>query len=304
MKSIINNPRICALREELCVFFAEYEYSEEDTDYLLYTFDMIVNNPEASKLLEQSLTAYEENYRCNYNDIWANADKIAELIYVNEYTTELLIYICLTPQLKKYYIEKNISLDIYRTTVYDLKYKLEECKLVYGIIGTFVVEWFPGFFELRRFGIGRLQFQVGTIPTTYEKNGYRITPETKVLQVHIPRSGEPLTEEVCMKSYLAAKDFFKDTVTYEPCPFVCNTFLLYPENEKFIPKHTNTYRFMQSYDVFKEEVDRARKNLWRLFDTQEKNVDKLPTDTSMRRAFVEHLKNGGKMGWGYGIRFI
>ena len=107
-----------------------------------------------------------------------------------------------------------------------------------------------------------------------------------------------------MASYLAAKEFFKDQVADDPCPFVCNTFLLYPENESFVPKHTNTYRFMKSYDVFRVEVDRARKNLWRLFDTQEQNVDKLPADTSMRRAFVDHLKKGGKIGWGYGVRFV
>lgn len=304
MTDIAYNNATDTLRVQLCEFFRECEYSSEDSEYLLSAYDKIMNNTEARGLLERSLAIYAEDYHCNYNEIWANADKIANIVYLNEYTAELLTYICLTPQLKKYYIANNISLDIYKTTVMDLKYKLEECKLVYGIKGTFVVEWYPGFFELRRFGMGRLQFQIRKMPQDYEKDGKKISAGANVIEVHIPRSGEPLTEEACMASYLAAKEFFKDQVADDPCPFVCNTFLLYPENESFVPKHTNTYRFMKSYDVFRVEVDRARKNLWRLFDTQEQNVDKLPADTSMRRAFVDHLKKGGKIGWGYGVRFV
>ena len=304
MTNITYDSKTDILRNKLCDFFKEFEYCENDAEYLLWAYDKIMSDPDARKLLDDTIAIYEADYHCNYNDIWANADKIAGIVYLNEYTVEFLTYVCLTNQLKKYYIANNISLDIYMTTVYDLKYKLEECKLVYGIIGTFVIEWYPKIFELRCFGIGRLQFQIVSMPQDYEKDGRKIAEGDKVIAVHIPRSGEPITEEACMASYLAAKEFFKNTVIYDPCPFVCNTYLLFPENETFIPKNTNTYRFLKSYDVFRVEIDRHRKNLWRLFDTYEQDLDKLPTDTSMRRAFVEHLKKGGKMGWGYGVRFV
>jgi hypothetical protein len=30
--------------------------------------------------------------------------------------------------------------------------------------------------------------------------------------------------------------------------------------------------------------------------------EKLPTNTSLRRAYAEYLKNGGKVGWGIGYK--
>ena len=185
----------------------------------------------------------------------------------------------------------------------DLRYKLEECKVVYGVRGSFVPGWFGGFFKLNRFGLGRLQFEVINFNANYEKNGIVLTPESKVLNVHIPRSGEPLTEEACSAAYAQAKEFYKDVVG-DPCPIVCSSWLLNPQHEEFLPKHTNTYKFFKSFDVFTSGIDKDKNNLWRLFDTMEKDVNKLPTNGSLRRAYVEHLKNGGKMGTGRGVLFV
>ena len=85
---------------------------------------------------------------------------------------------------------------------------------------------------------------------------------------------------------------------------VCSSWLLYPEHENFLPKHSNTYRFFKSFDIFEQGTDKSRANLWRLFDTMEKDPNKLPTDTSMRRAYVERLKAGGQMGRGRGVLFV
>ena len=68
-----------------------------------------------------------------------------------------------------------------------------------------------------------------------------------------------------------------------------------------LPKNTNTYRFMSEYDIIGSETNYGE-DLWRLFDTEEKNPDRLPTDTSMRRCYVEHLKKGGRVGNGFGVR--
>jgi hypothetical protein len=186
----------------------------------------------------------------------------------------------------------------------DLKYKLDECLLVYGIVGSFVAKWFVGFFNLTRFGIGRLQFEVIPFRDNYNKNGIVLTPDSKVINIHIPRSNEPLTEEVCMESYREAKAFFKSEIEMDPCPFVCDSYLLYSENEKFLPPQTNTYRFFKSFEILSARPDKERSNLWRIFDTFEKNIDRLPADTTMRRAYIEHLKKGGKLGRGRGILFI
>ena len=49
---------------------------------------------------------------------------------------------------------------IFYNTMLDLRYKLEECKLVHNQIGTFVPKWYKGFFEMKIFALGRLQFEI------------------------------------------------------------------------------------------------------------------------------------------------
>ena len=92
----------------------------------------------------------------------------------------------------------------------------------------------------------------------------------------------------CDEAYAAAREFFKAQVG-EHYPFMCYSWLLYPENKEILPSYANTYRFMSEYDIVDWGVNEGQ-DLWRLFDTEEKNPDKLPTDGSLRRCYVDHLK--------------
>ncbi len=291
------------MKQYLIDFFRSQQYAPSDADYFLAVYDRIMDHADARGLWDEAMALYEADPFCNYGDIIAKADRAARLIGVHEYTADLLVFVCLSRRLRERYAERGIDEAIFQKSMEDLRYKVDECKLVYGIVGSFVAEWFAGFFNLTRFGLGRLQFEIISFGATYEKNGHTLTPESKVVNVHIPRSGEPLTEEACMDAYRRAKAMFGAEVG-DPCPFVCSSWLLYPEHENFLPKHTNTYRFFKSFDIFEEGTDKSRSNLWRLFDTMEKDPAKLPADTSMRRAYVERLKAGGAMGRGRGVLFV
>ena len=291
------------MKQYLIDFFKTQQYIPSDADYFLATYDSIQANETARGLWAEALALYDADVFCNYGDIIGKADRVAHMIGVHEYTADLLVFACMSKRLRKHYAERGIDEAIFQKSMEDLRYKVDECKLVYGIIGSFVAEWFAGFFNLTRFGLGRLQFEVIPFNATYEKDGHRLTPESKVVNVHIPRSGEPLTEEACMDAYRRAKEIFGSEVG-DPCPFVCSSWLLYPEHENFLPKHSNTYRFFKSFDIFEQGTDKNRANLWRLFDTMEKDPDKLPADTSRRRAYEERLKAGGQMGRGRGVLFV
>lgn len=300
----MNKTEVETLKQYICSFLNEYKYDQNSSDCLIDTYNKIVENSEANDLFNEILQIYNEDYQCDFAIILDKSNQVAEITELHEYTVDLLVFICLSRRLKEVYIEKGLPLPYYQKSVADLKYKLDECLLIYGVVGSFVSNWFIGFFRLTRFGIGRLQFEVIPFDDNYNKNGLTLTPETKVINVHIPRSKEPLTEEACLKAYEEAKEFFKDEVTLSPCPFVCHSYLLYPKNEMFLPPETNTYRFFKSFEIISSETDKERKDLWRIFDTQEKNLDRLPADTSMRRAFINYIKNGGKLGRGRGILFI
>jgi len=283
-------------------FFEKYSYTKEDSEFLLSVYKKITDNATSNDIWNRALRSYEDDINCDYNSIVKDADKAAEIINVQEYTAELLMFICMSRKMKEYYAEKGISEEIYDTTILDLRYNMDECKLIYGITGTFTAPWHIEFFQLKVFGLGRLQFEVKEFGYSYTKGDLTLSPKTKVINIHIPRSLAPLTEESCKEAYAMAKEFFKGQYD-EPCAFMCASWLLYPENEKLFPKGSNTYKFFSSFEIIFSAINKDNSNLWRLFDTLERNPAKLPTDTSMRRAFVNHLLAGGKTGGGVGIFF-
>ncbi len=288
------------MRDYLQKFFEEFQYEASDIKVLLENYDTVMSDEKSKQSWNELVSLYEQDINCDFTAVLAQTDVIASRLKLNEYTLSLLIFICMSKHLRKVYEKEGMSDEVYVTSMLDLRYKLEECKLVKGIVGSFVASWFAAFFQMKRFGFGRLQFNLVPFNREYNKDGIVLTPESLVVTVHIPRGGTPLTEENCRESYKMAKEYFKNKLDTEVV-FVCHSWLLYPEHKNFLPKHTNTYKFMMSFDVFEESIDKDRRNLWRLFDTDEQNIEKLPYDTSIRRAYVDHLRNGGKCGVGYGV---
>ena len=288
------------MKNYLYDFLKKCEYSESDIAFLTDTYERIASHAEASALWEQAIGLYRENIRCDFKQILSLANRAAELLSIHKYTAELLIFLCLTQRLREEYETRGVDVKIFHNTVLDLKYKNEECKLVKGVVGSFVAEWFFKFFDMTRFALGRLQFQIIDLAHTYERDGVMLTPETKVIDVHIPRSLQPLDEKSCDKAFAQAKAFFADEIG-DVCAFVCHSWLLFPEHETILSHGSNVYRFMKRFDIIKSGYSHSKGDLWRLFDTDEKDPEKLPADTSMRRAYVNHLKNGGKVGWGFGV---
>ena len=290
------------MRDYLLSFMKDCGYADADITALIAAYDQIAENEAGNRLLTDAVAAYERDCALDYEaEILNRAKEISKVTLVHPYTADLIVFLCLTKHLKTLYVEKGLDLQIYRDSVLDLKWKLEECKLVKGIFGSFVASWFPGFFKLKRFALGRLQFEIIKSRVDYEKNGVRLVKgETNVINVHIPRTGTPMDRESCDRAYAMARDFFKGEAG-ENAAFVCHSWLLYPENKTLLAPHTNTYRFMSEYDIVKSDFNKGE-DLWRLFDTDEKHPSRLPTNGSFRRAYVDHLKKGGRVGWGLGIK--
>ena len=284
-------------------FFKEFEYTEKDTAFLLDAFDKICACDEARIPFERAYEAYVADLNCDWAALMQQTQAAGRPVGVHNFTTDLLLFIMLSKHLRELYVHHGIDLAIWHDSMLDLRYKLEECRTVYGICGSFVGGWFPGFFNLTRFALGRLQFELVDSPIDFAKDGVTVTKGQKVINMHIPRSGQPLSPALYEDSFERAKAFYKDTLPKDqPAPFVCHSWLLYPDTAKFVPPHLNTYKFLSEFMIMESNHNNGE-DLWRLFDTMEQNPDRLPTDTSLRRAFVSHLKNGGRVGYGFGILF-
>ena len=114
-------------------FFSEFAYEPEDAEVLLGAYDRIMADKKAAALWREALGLYEQDAFCDYQKIIALADEAAGLLGLNEYTLELLVFICMTPGLERRYAEQGLDRQIYHNSILDLRYKLEECKAVYGV---------------------------------------------------------------------------------------------------------------------------------------------------------------------------
>jgi len=284
----------------------ELDFPKEAIDGLNHNLSIILENEEAKKIFENNIDKYEENINLNYDEVLKDMDKVAEITGVHKFKTEFLVFLVFSKHLKDVYIQNKVDLKIWHDSMSDLKWKLLECKAVKNMWGSFVAWWFPGFFNFTRFALGRLQFEIVKFGEEYSENGKTLTKDSKVINIHIPRTCTPMDKESCDNAYSQAKEFFKDQLDGAPVAFVCFSWLLYPDNDKVLPEKSNVRRFKSQFTIVKQYDDKEgqRPDMWRLFDMDYTGDPyDFPGDSSLRRAFKNHLINNGKTGEGYGVFF-
>ena len=238
----------------------------------------------------------------NAPSVFEQLDRIAEICGVHPYTASF-VFLCWNVQdLQEHYRIKGISNEVFHDTILDLRYKLAECHEVHHVWGTFVRDWFPGFFALTRFALGRMQYEFSEFQgESHTAGGITVKKGDCVLTMHIPSCG-PLTKDLREDSYRRAYTFYQKDFPGKPVIFTCSSWLLYPPHDGMLPKSSNVVSFLHDFDpVFSVETD-TFDNAWRIYGADGgKPLDQLPQNTSMQRAYANWLRGGHKAGWGYGI---
>lgn len=282
--------KLISFPKEACVAFEQ-------------AYDKIEANNSTRQAFAELLQSYEDDMLCEFQGMLIKMTELSTEAGVHEYTGHMLLMICLSKTLKKYYQLVGVDEKIWYTSMCDIKYKLDECKCVFDIWGSFVASWYEGFFRMTRFGFVKLQCELCKFEKDYEKDGIVLTPESMVINVHIPRTGTKLDRESLQQSYKEASDFFKDKLGERPHAFVCSSWLLFPRNLEVLDPSSNLYNFISGYDILNSENFLNYGDVWRLFDVKyEGDVEKLPQDTSLRRAYADWIRKGEKTGWGFGVQ--
>ena len=284
----------------------ELRFDKEAVESLSADIEKIYANEEAKALFAGAVDDYARDINSNYTELREAAKRAGEIVGVHAYSAELLLFICFSKHLRELYRLRGISDRIWFDSMSDLKWKLWECKAVKGIWGSFVAGWFPGFFNLTRFALGRLQFEIVAFDGEYEKNGKALKKGDKVINVHIPRTLTPLDKESRDDAYAQAAEFFRNMTDGAPIAFVCSSWLLYPEAEKILPAHSNIRGFMADYDMIRSKTNGEGEygDMWRLFDMDfTGDLNDYPEDSSLRRAYKKFLLDGNRTGSGYGVFF-
>lgn len=283
-------------------FITEFHYPDEAKDYLVKGYRQLLGDRTRSEIFTKLLKTYEADKNCDFGNLLEKIKELAEEADVHPYTGNLILLICLSKILKEYYKQENLDESIWFTSMCDLKYKLIECHEVHGIWGTFVPGWYAKFFQLGRFGFGKLQFDASAFGQHYKKDGVCLKPETFVINVHIPRTGGKLDPEAKRESYRQAAIFYRKWLGTDTIIFVCHSWLLFPRNREVLSPTSNLYSFIADYNIFDQGEYEDYSQVWRLFDVEYRgDVDALPKNTSLRRAYADWIRKGEKIGWGHGM---
>ena len=279
---------------ELC---ERLEFPNEATDELSEALAKILASEKCAALLKKAQdTMYLSDE--SFNPV---LEELTAACGLHRYTVNMVFWLYCAIPLRYIYQQRGISEEIYYASMKDLRYKLKECKDVYGICGTFV-DWFKLFYLCKRFSLGRLEYE----RTSYPLDCYKdvLKKGNTVINIHIPSSGKLLPEDVT-DSLKKAYAFFSDEVRADGIlVFHCDSWMLYPPMAEAVYKDgSNMKAFYGLFDVVEDRASDAYPNFWRVYNMQytEGAFDKAPTDTSFRKNLLEYLKNGGKMGAGRGI---
>ena len=292
------------MRNYITYLMEELDFDAEARVALLADFDKIEANDEAKKEFYDCIASYEADINVNYGTLLTNAEKAGEKAGVHKYSAGLLVFMCMSKHLKACYEKEGIDLQIWHDSMLDLKWKLWECKAVKGMWGSFVAWWFPGFFNMTRFALGRLQFDFTRYGNTYSDEEFDLKPDSMVLGVHIPRTMTPFDKASRDDAYAKAKAFFAPKLNGAPMVFTCYSWLLYPGYKDIIPEKSNTRSFMDDFKIISQCDDKEGEynDAWRLFDMdQPKDLNEYPENSSLRRAIKKYLIEGGRTGEGLGI---
>jgi len=289
------------MRSYLETTLAAHAFPKEFHPELLGSYDALIKNPISKEIINSILSDYEGGKNPTLEGV---CDKIKELAVpagVHSYTAAAVVFLLLTKHLCTLYSEEGYTEQMYGGILADIKYKLIECKLVKGIVGTFVASWFVGFFAMRRFCFGRLQFEPFKISANCKLKNLTLKEGDGVINVHIPRTGTRLDAKSCECAYSAAAEFFKKKYGIPPV-FRCKSWLLFPKHREILNPDSNILAFMNKYEVIDQGTYEDYKEIWRLFDMDYTgNPNELPCDSSIRRAYIALMKSSEPTGWAEGI---
>ena len=231
----------------------------------------------------------------------SGCEQMEEETGIHRYTLDLLFLLRCAGILRENYKKKGLPDDLFLDSMMDLKWKLLECRNIYGVNGIFVGFWYDRFFDMTRFALGRFQFEEETFQgDLFQEDGFAVKKGAPVINMHIPSSG-PLDPAQAEASIARAAQFYRDLFPQGTVPFVMESWLLDPDLMKMLPQG-NIRRFVERFHLVSVEKGETFSDGWRVFGPEwEKDPADLPRTTRLQMAIADYLQGGGKLGAGYGI---
>ena len=106
----------------------------------------------------------------------------------------------------------------------------------------------------------------------------------------------------CGESFRAATEFFpRHHADFPYKAFMCFSWLLDPQFERYLNPNSNIVRFLQEYYLFPLSAFGPIQSFANIFDNHTGPLSEAPQRTSLQRAIRKHLEEGGVWRVGGGI---
>lgn len=288
------------------MIISKLKFHSNAQDELKGIYNRIAGDEQLFDLLMQAVDIYSRE-NCYFEDVLAICEELETNSLIHEYAVNLILFICLTEPLRVRYQKAGIGMDIWSDTVQELKYKMIECRDRNNMLGIEDKESLTAIFELKRFTLGRLQFEIipfgAVIPgMEYKKKRLTLTPDTPVINVLVPRMLNYLDKELLEDSYAKAAEFFK----IKKPVFVYQGWRLFPDYAPVL-KGLDIENFAEEYELIATSDDREGEHpdMLEVFDMRfTGNAQDYPENSILRKRFKEYLVNGGKTGRGIGVKVL
>ncbi len=213
------------------------------------------------------------------SDVWAGPE--ASSAAVPDGVLPMLTLIMTAPEAADFHASRGIPADVSTATLADLGRQVWVHRQTYGQFGLHTHAWLTLVWSGALYQLGRLQFNL-----QLDDDG------RWVLSTHIPATG-PLTPTSVDDSFTAAGRFFASHFPdYPAATFYCNSWLLDPQLAELLPG-SNLAAFQRRWSLDETVRPGLEDMLFFVFRRRgEVDLDRLPSDTSLRRAFLEGLRSG------------
>ncbi|SCG67815.1 acyltransferase domain-containing protein [Micromonospora humi] len=196
-------------------------------------------------------------------------------------------YLALVDVVRGYHRDHGIADDVSWTTLADLGRNLAVDRRMRGEGWPVMQSWLTLHARGGVYELGRLQHQRGD-----------------TIGLHIPESG-PMTPAAVDASLDAARAFFPRHFPDERhTEFSCGSWLLDPQLREYLPAGSNIIRFQRRFTLepYQEPdgIDADVEVLRFVFRTLSTPPDRLPRDTALRRAVLDHWAAGRHWRWRVG----
>lgn len=221
---------------------------------------------------------------------------------IHPYTLNAVLTVSVLDEMQEKYEQKNLleKFDFYMER---LPLSLNDCKEKYGIWGVKEALWNWLFHFLNNTKIGRFNFETYYHYSKVEYKG--VKRGDPVIFIHIP-TGEPLDTEEVTTSLKLGYEYFKHRFKNGIVPFITDTWLIYPPFlHGVFKKGGNLEKFAALFETLEQKEDANYADFGLVFKIpySKENLEKAPQETSLQRNMLKFIKEGNRMGQGYGIFF-